>query len=336
VSLRDRLAQWRAQLEPAGDAKGRRRWLSLSVRLVIAALVIAGVGSQFMKLTERVDWSRIEFSPWELVLSFVLYLCGMTLVAAFFSRVVKDMGGQALRRFGVVAWWVSQLGKYIPGKAWVVVVRCGLLSTKGVPPAVTTVASFYETPMMVAVGAAVACALFAADTKHDLAAKPLLLLMSGAIAVGLGLVLTPWAFAKVAKVLSLPFGRGGDAPPPVRARTVLRGVPTLVAAWLLNGASFVACVSALSSAPVPVSDWPLLIAASGLAVAAGFVVVVMPGGLGVREWVIMSTLSPVLGPELAVLSAVALRLVWLAVELVASAGSYLSVEASYRRLSRQP
>jgi len=56
----------------------------------------------------------------------------------------------------------------------------------------------------------------------------------------------------------------------------------------------------------------------------------------VREWVIMSTLSPVLGPELAVLSAVALRLVWLAVELVASAGSYLSVEASYRRLSRQP
>ncbi len=54
-----------------------------------------------------------------------------------------------------------------------------------------------------------------------------------------------------------------------------------------------------------------------LATVAGFVVAVMPGGLGVREGVLMATLAPAVGEDTAVISALALRLVWVAVELVA-------------------
>jgi uncharacterized membrane protein YbhN (UPF0104 family) len=56
-----------------------------------------------------------------------------------------------------------------------------------------------------------------------------------------------------------------------------------------------------------------------LATVAGFVVAVLPGGLGVREGVLMSTLAPVLGSDQAVIASLLLRLVWVAAELAAAA-----------------
>ena len=60
-------------------------------------------------------------------------------------------------------------------------------------------------------------------------------------------------------------------------------------------------------------------AAVALATVSGFVVAVMPGGLGVREGVLMSALAPALGPDRSVVAALTLRLVWVAAEVVAAA-----------------
>ena len=73
-------------------------------------------------------------------------------------------------------------------------------------------------------------------------------------------------------------------------------------------------VSPLGVAP---SAWPVVTAGVALATVAGFVVAVMPGGLGVREGVLMATLAPAVGEDTAVISALALRLVWVAAEVVA-------------------
>ena len=51
---------------------------------------------------------------------------------------------------------------------------------------------------------------------------------------------------------------------------------------------------------------------------AGFVVAVTPGGLGVREAVLMYALGPALGDDLAVVAALMLRLVWVAAEIFAA------------------
>jgi glycosyltransferase 2 family protein len=62
-----------------------------------------------------------------------------------------------------------------------------------------------------------------------------------------------------------------------------------------------------------------MIGAVALATISGFVVAVVPGGLGVREGVLMSLLAPALGRDLAVVAAVLLRLVWVVAELAAAA-----------------
>ena len=62
----------------------------------------------------------------------------------------------------------------------------------------------------------------------------------------------------------------------------------------------------------------MVIASVALATVAGFVVAVLPGGLGVREGVLMSALAPALGSDRAVVAALTLRLVWVAAELAAA------------------
>jgi uncharacterized membrane protein YbhN (UPF0104 family) len=87
----------------------------------------------------------------------------------------------------------------------------------------------------------------------------------------------------------------------------------------LLGLSQVAVIRAVAAAGVPPLQWPVVIGSVALATVTGFAVAVLPGGLGVREGVLMATLQPVLGPETAVFAALALRLTWLIGELVIAA-----------------
>jgi uncharacterized membrane protein YbhN (UPF0104 family) len=63
----------------------------------------------------------------------------------------------------------------------------------------------------------------------------------------------------------------------------------------------------------------LVTASVALATVAGFVVAVLPGGIGVREGVLMVAMAPAIGDDLAVVAALALRLIWVAAELAAAA-----------------
>ena len=89
--------------------------------------------------------------------------------------------------------------------------------------------------------------------------------------------------------------------------------------WLLLGLSQVAVIQALVPAGLPLSAWPLAVASVALATVAGFAVPVAPGGLGVREWVLWTGLGSALDHNLAVVSALALRLAWIVGELIAAA-----------------
>ena len=157
------------------------------------------------------------------------------------------------------------------------------------------------------------------------------LAIAGGLALLLGVLMSPWVFRWILKLVSLPFRADGEEAPAVGMRTRLVLIPLMLAVWALLGASAVACAGAVSAEPLSATQWPLLLAATALAMAAGFAVVVMPSGLGVREWVIMEVLAPSLGSEVAVFAAVGLRVVWLVVEVLASAITYGWVEAWNRR-----
>ena len=67
------------------------------------------------------------------------------------------------------------------------------------------------------------------------------------------------------------------------------------------------------------AHWPQVIAGVALATVAGFVVPISPGGLGVREWVLWTSLASAVDHSMAVVASLALRLTWVIGEVLAAA-----------------
>ena len=103
-----------------------------------------------------------------------------------------------------------------------------------------------------------------------------------------------------------------------------QGWVTVAMGWVLVGMSLwctMQSIPGLTEEPVSWTHLPLLTACVGLALIAGFLSL-LPGGVGVREWIIVTLLAGTFGSVAAFVSAILLRLVWLATEVVLSAILY--------------
>jgi len=114
--------------------------------------------------------------------------------------------------------------------------------------------------------------------------------------------------------------RGPATPPPGTVALLTVGY---AAYWLLTGLAFAVFVRSLY--PLPAAEVPLVAAAYAAAYAAGFLSLLTPAGLGVREGVLVVALAPVLPAGPALVVALLSRLWMMAFELL-GAGVALAVE----------
>jgi uncharacterized membrane protein YbhN (UPF0104 family) len=87
--------------------------------------------------------------------------------------------------------------------------------------------------------------------------------------------------------------------------------------------------------PAAATHLPLMIGAFALAWVAGFAVVISPGGLGVREAVLVGLLAPTLGEAHSILVAAASRIVFTAVDLAAAATGVLLLRRARARAAAE-
>jgi uncharacterized membrane protein YbhN (UPF0104 family) len=156
-------------------------------------------------------------------------------------------------------------------------------------------------------------------------------LLAVCLFVPIAVPLIPALFNRVAQRLSLPF-REKDAAPLARleARVLPEGLLLTMVGWALLGVSTWAALHA--TVPELRWTWDLwgrLTAFMGLAYVLGFAVLVMPGGLGVRELFLTLFLAPELmrtaqldeeqARQAVVAAVVVLRVTWTVAELLLAA-----------------
>lgn len=321
-----------------------RKPLVRALKALVAVVVFWGVGRHVWRTWNDLGgWdAALRVRPWFLVLSGLLYLAGLAFCGLFYHAVLRASPSPIGQFAAVRAYLISHLGKYVPGKAMVVVMRAGMSVPHGARGATATVATFYETLVMMASGSLVAAAGFAlaSDPPIELGADPpiptfilpglgmvslrvfaLLALASLGMGVGFLVVVAPPVFRRLVKTASLPIRRVGlDASPRFSARLLGLGLIETAAAWLMMGMSQMAVVWGVATFGGLdfLALLPIVVAAVAFATVAGFVVAVAPGGLGVREGVLMYALGPALGNDVAVVAALTLRLVWVAAEITAA------------------
>lgn len=272
--------------ETAAERATTRRVRVIGQVLLVAAIVFVALRAHSLWHGSHIEWGRVDWLA--LVGSSLLAAAGTAAGGLIWLVILEALGVRTQRRW-VGVFFQAQLGKYIPGSVWQYAGRAAAARTNGIPVRPVGVSLPVE---------------FAASG-----------LAGGTMAA---FFLGWWGLAVVAAVAVVliagsRLSRLGR--PAVRA-TVIATVLYLPV-WLLLGGSFWLCAHGLLA--VPERDLALYIGAFAVAFLAGLFAVYAPGGIGVREAVLVALLHSRIGTANALVVAAASRLIFILVDLVLAA-----------------
>ena len=306
-----------------------RRALVWLVSLAIVALVLwlatEQLAGQWNEVRARAGALRPD---WALVLcSVLLVLATYALLAEAWRRLVAAWSAPMSFADALRIYLVSKLGVYIPGRVWQVAAMGLLARQAGVAAGAASGAAVAGTLINLAAGFAV---VLVAGTPVLRAVAPggADVAVAIAVAASAALLLLPALLAPTLRVAARVLRRDvpvREAPP----RVLWLVAAANVAAWVGYGLAF--RVLAMALVPGSAGNWLEYLAVFIGSYLAGYLALVVPGGLGVREVAMVSALTTLglASPVEAWLLAAVSRL-WLTVLEIAPGLLYLAGGASLR------
>jgi len=278
------------------------------------------------------QWDQVRAYPWQLAWtwlagSFVVLGATWLLQVGLWRWLLGRLGGLLGRAQAWRIWWLSNIIRYIPGNVWQYLGMVYLCQEVGIGQVQTLTSVVLHQAISIGAGLLVAGAYFL--LTWDLALGTKLLPFLIALPVSLFL-LQPRVFGRAINALLVRLGRQ-----PIQFALTSRDLLALfvahVISWLLYGLGFYLFVRA--AYPVGLSELPRLGAAFAAAYVIGFLSLLTPSGLGVREGVLLYLLSLSLPLPVATVLAVASRL-WLIAGELASTGVALLVRSPWSVVPR--
>jgi glycosyltransferase 2 family protein len=287
------------------------RW-RLKARLALGLIAFAFVAFACYTLASRWDGSAVELR-WGYLLAAPLPLwLGVTVLALGWKSLLQSMTTRVLPLRPTLALHVeSQIARYMPGKVGIPLMRMAGASEVGAPATAVGYSVLLETISMLAAGGVVGCAGLllareAGTALRSLSALGLLgLLGFGAVTLVLVCVDRRRYPARVLRVLGAE-GVGPLVPWQMPAAHVGYWI-----AWAVHGYLCARAVGVPHAAAFAASGFYVL------APVMGFLALVAPSGIGVREALLSMALTPAVGPALALSTAVLSRAVSLLADVAA-------------------
>jgi uncharacterized membrane protein YbhN (UPF0104 family) len=273
-----------------------RRVRVLAQVLLVAAAVFVVLRVRSLWPGSHVALGHVDWGA--LIGSFVLATVGTAAGALIWLVILDGLGVKPRLRWAGL-FLQAQLGKYIPGSIWQYAGRAAVARTNGIPVG----------PVGVSLAVEFAAAAIAAGSMA-------------------AFLLGWWgALILVAMAVVLVAGRR-----PTRTRlpafVTLRATLLYLPVWLLLGASFWLCARGLVA--VPTSDLALYMGAFAVAWLAGLLAIYAPGGLGVREAVLVALLHGRIGAADALVVAAASRLMLILADVLLAGASTAALRRSGR------
>ena len=271
------------------------------------AIGIAGVAFVVNTLVSK--WGEVsdafsQVNAINLILSLLLGLAAMTSIGWIWVTMIIARSHNVRHRNAMAWYFTGQLGKYVPGGIWPIVGRAELAVRNGIPridayasTGLSLVTTYAAAVVTIGIGAA-------ATNGHRLIAALIAISLVAAYAA----FSQPSLRAIIIRIASRVSPSASSLTDPKRlARLTVVHVP----AWILMSLSTSVTATAFG-AKISIADMIFITSTSWL---AGFVVVGVPGGIGVREAVFTSLAGGIIGTPLAVSLALMSRVVFIAVDL---------------------
>jgi uncharacterized membrane protein YbhN (UPF0104 family) len=256
----------------------RVAWRALQVVFVVAVLWYAWrlLATQWdevrtLRASLDTDWPLVIGSSGVVLLSYVILI-------ATWRATVRAWGERIGASDAARIWFISNLGRYIPGKVWQIGAMGALAQRIGVSPVAAVGSALVVSLVHVVVGFAVVTL-----TGRELLAASLPPGPSFGIALGavtFALVAAPWLIRPLVGMLRRMTGRD-LASPHLPPRAIWIAAAGSFVAWVLFGFAFRLLASALLGGTA--GGTGAYVAVFTLSYLLGFIALFAPGGLGVRE-----------------------------------------------------
>lgn len=314
------LAARAAKVAGRGLTISRSRSFRVIFGAVLVVLAVWAIASEW----SAVRAALIQLDPAWVVVALLATVINVALAGMVWRTVLADLGSSLRLPVAARIFFVGQLGKYLPGSVWPVVMQTELGRDHHVPRRRTATATMVA--MLLSVTSALLVVLialpFAPSVLPDGFGWAVLLVLP------LAVLLHP---AVLSRLVDLALRLAGQEP--LTERTTVRGT-LLATLWALG--SWTGAGLQVWALAVPLGAHPdlrtavLLIGGYGLAWAVGFVVIVAPAGAGAREVALAAVLAPVLDRGAILVVVLLSRVLFTLVDL-AAAGIGLAAGHRHRR-----
>ncbi len=308
------------------SSRGRlKRIVRILALLVALGFMAALVSSQWQAL-QSFQW---QFHPVWLIPSFALLGLAWLLELSTWRFVLAGLGGRLRWSRAAQTWFLSAIVRYIPGNIWQFLGMAELAADDGVSRVATFASIGVHQVLATTVGIVLAAMYFAAAGEGVWldAVRPLLWLAPLLLILCSPPILRRsinWLLALLKRPpvdVTLTWGQVGLA------------MLGYAGAWLLAGSGF--ALLAASITPITGPQFVALVATWAAAYVVGYLSMLTPSGLGVREGVMILLLGPLFPPPVPTVIALAARLWMVAGELV-GAGIALVTRGRTQRTQELP
>jgi uncharacterized membrane protein YbhN (UPF0104 family) len=271
------------------------------VRATLLAIVLAFCGygihvewPQMRTALDRLDWYSVLASAFAA-------MAGSSCMMLAWREFLADLGSRLPVPAAARASFLGQLGKYIPGGVWSIAAQVELARDYGAPRRRTTTSVLVTLAVMVAVGLAVAAVLLPLTAGRSAGHYLWFLALIPVIAACLYPPVLTWLVNTAMRILrQQPLDRAPSLPGLARA-----------GAWTALGWLFMGVQAWLVLADLGPDSTRLALLAIGafaLACCVGYLLVVIPSGIGAREVIFITAIAPLVPHGPATAAAIVIRL----------------------------
>ena len=299
------------QPPPRRQPLGRRVLSGLLLLAVVAAFVLVLAGRW-----DEVGQQLRDQDVGVLLGAFALCLVAVIMSFLLWRAVLSELGSPVPVVAGSRIFFIAQLGKYLPGSVWPVVVQMRLGHAAGIPRRRTGLAFLLTLGLSVIWGLIVGLLAFPALLSESSAHVGWLLLLPLVVVLLVPRVIN----ALLGGMLRLLRRPGLDQP--LSGRSIAVASAWTLGFWVVFGLHV--WVLSVGLGADPLVTLPVAIGGFALAFSVGPLLVVLPAGAGVREAVLVLLLTSVLDTAAATAVALTSRGLLIATDgLLALAGAAL-------------
>lgn len=299
------------------------------IKIAFGALAVIFIAWYFYKNRDEFSEKIMSVDLGVFVVAVLFYFAYKLSLASLFHYITKINGCSISYGKALAAYLLSILGKYIPGKVFLLAARLTYYKEENAPLSGVTVCFFIEN-ICTLLGAAMLFILSLFFFPNELLGnyKWLTILLIAAFFI----CIHPKIINAALKVIGKIFKK--DLEIPMKYPQILKVVLMFIGNWLIAGFGFFMLVKSVN----PAVGWNEMLFCAGvygISAIMGILAVFAPSGLGVREGLILAGLMLIMPESDAAVISVISRLWQTVAELMLAGGAFAITLVMKRRKRRK-